>query len=165
MTDLSNYRIGPAKTRDGRDAVIYAIYPGQKYPIHGAIRRGPAWVSTSWFSDGRYSIGADPEDGSNLLPNAIPAPATVARWLPLDGSLAVSDTERKGWTRVEVPVQPVRGDVMLLGYKACDRWFFAQNPENYDTNRILLPTENGDLVCGEYRDGMGNVIKVERINE
>lgn len=151
MTDLSHYRVGPTKTRDGRDAVIYAIYPDQRWPIHGAIKDdyGSWAVESSRPSDGVY------------LPNNLPT--TVTRWLPPDGSLQVSDTEREGWTPVEVPVQPVRGSVAATGH--CDPngdWIFS--PINVkDTHLLTLPTENSNLVCGDYRDAAGNMIKVERI--
>ena len=152
MTDLSHYRVGPTKTRDGRDAIIYAIYPGQRCSIHGAFLE----------DTGRWVCTATAHDDYFLLPNNLPA--TVARWLPPDGSLQVSDTERDGWTRVEVPVHPVRGALSITGYSDADGdWLFGPPESCPDTHRLTLPTDGGDLVCGDYRDGAGNVIKVEKI--
>lgn len=40
------------KTRDGREVRIYAVDGGGHQPIHGAIRDGDAWISTSWLQGG-----------------------------------------------------------------------------------------------------------------
>lgn len=161
MTDLSHYRVGPAKTRDGRDAVIYAIHPGQTYPIHGALCKDDMdWVLVSWTYDGKYTRFVEPEYDGNLLPNYLPT--IVARWLPPDGSLAVSDTEREGWTRVEVPMQPMQESVKLFGHKSPHGWGFNQSRLSNDTYRIVLPIDQNKLMCGDYRNLAGNVIKVER---
>ena len=43
------------RTRDGLQVVLYAIYPGQKYPVHGAYREEGEWCSDTWRLDGRNS--------------------------------------------------------------------------------------------------------------
>lgn len=49
-----NWKPGPAKTRDGREARIYAVDGGRdKNLIHGAILTGDVWLSQTWYSDGR----------------------------------------------------------------------------------------------------------------
>ena len=40
------------KTRDGREVRIYAVDGGGHQPIHGAIRAGDEWISTSWLHGG-----------------------------------------------------------------------------------------------------------------
>ena len=40
------------RTRDGREVRIYAVDGGGCKPIHGAIRDGDIWLSTSWLSSG-----------------------------------------------------------------------------------------------------------------
>lgn len=55
------------KTRDGREARIYATDAGGDFPIHGAMKYGIAWVSQSWRVNGAcdHSINGHPFD---LLP-------------------------------------------------------------------------------------------------
>ena len=49
-----NWKPGPARTRDGREARIYAVDGGRdKNLIHGAILTGDVWLSQTWYSDGR----------------------------------------------------------------------------------------------------------------
>ena len=62
-----NWKPGPARTRDGREARIYAVDGGSdKHLIHGALLIRGAWLSQTWYSDGRMVKSKDcPED---LLP-------------------------------------------------------------------------------------------------
>ena len=62
-----NWEPGPAKTRDGREARIYAVDGGpDKDWIHGAVFDGLAWGQRTWYSDGRDTRhGPSPFD---LLP-------------------------------------------------------------------------------------------------
>ena len=69
--------IGPARTRDGRKARIYATDGSSEYPIHGAVMRTPGdpdgdgeesgWSAVSWDSEGSY-IARSPGEGLDLLP-------------------------------------------------------------------------------------------------
>ena len=49
-----NWKPGPARTRDGREARIYALDGGtNRNIIHGAIFSKGAWISQTWDSAGR----------------------------------------------------------------------------------------------------------------
>ena len=42
------------RTRDGREARVYATDGGPEWPIHGAIKRdGGEWISHNWRANGR----------------------------------------------------------------------------------------------------------------
>ena len=53
---------------------------------------------------------------------------------------------------------PVRGEVVRYG--GVDL-VWTKNASNIDTHRLTLPTIDGALIAGEYRDDAGNVIKLE----
>ncbi len=42
------------KTRDGRDARVYATDGGGKYCVHGAIKNSDAWHDCVWTGDGQF---------------------------------------------------------------------------------------------------------------
>ena len=42
------------KTRDGRDARIYAIDGNPEYPVHGAILSDSGWNGATWCTEGRW---------------------------------------------------------------------------------------------------------------
>ena len=54
--------------------------------------------------------------------------------------------------------QPVRGEVVKYG---CVNGMFSTTLFNYTAHRLTLPTIDGALIAGEYRDDAGNVIKLE----
>lgn len=41
------------RTRDGREARIYATDGRGPWPVHGAVRAGDAWVATTWRLTGK----------------------------------------------------------------------------------------------------------------
>ena len=51
--------IGPARTRDGREARIYATDGGKGKPLHGALPTSEGWREISWTEEGRISPGID----------------------------------------------------------------------------------------------------------
>lgn len=58
------------RTRDGREARIYAIDGNAEFPVHGAILRGPdGWCSTSWGRAGSsMSYGTCGDDLIEIKP-------------------------------------------------------------------------------------------------
>lgn len=64
------------RTRDGREARVYAVDGGGSYPIHGAIKHAGYWCAATWAADGGDArVGASSND---LLPPTPPAPADDA---------------------------------------------------------------------------------------
>ena len=55
--------------------------------------------------------------------------------------------------------QPVRGEVVMFGRDCGD---FGTRMQ-IDTHRLTIPTIDGALIAGEYRDDAGNVIKLEAL--
>ena len=45
------------RTRDGREARIYAVEPGGPDPVHGAFFEDGFWHSSCWDADGSYWPG------------------------------------------------------------------------------------------------------------
>lgn len=64
------FKIGPAKTRDGREARIYALDGNHSTAIHGAVKIDLAWVLFAWCPDG--SVFAFETSGTDLMPNVEP---------------------------------------------------------------------------------------------
>lgn len=64
------FKIGPAKTRDGREARIYALDGNHDTTIHGAVKIDRAWVLFTWCPDG--SVSAFDTSGLDLMPNSWP---------------------------------------------------------------------------------------------
>ena len=54
--------------------------------------------------------------------------------------------------------QPVRGEIVMFG--AADNCF-TNIQYDWMPHRLTLPTIDGALIAGEYRDDAGNVIKLE----
>ena len=76
MTEI-NFEVGKTyTTRDGRNAIIYAIHPEQNYCIHGAVWKGRGWFIETWAKNGCYSTtrNVNPLD---LMP---PEPETHVAW-------------------------------------------------------------------------------------
>jgi len=45
----------PVQTRSGLEAVVYAVYEGQEYPVHGAYRdKDGVWMPTMYHGDGSF---------------------------------------------------------------------------------------------------------------
>ena len=45
------------RTRSGQKARVYAVYSGQKHPVHGAVlgvRGDNEWLMIKWCEDGRF---------------------------------------------------------------------------------------------------------------
>ena len=65
---------GKCKTRDGGDAVIYAVYPNQKAAIHGAMSFAPCGNMSewSWLIDGR-GLGAKDSPDDLIMPRTVVA--------------------------------------------------------------------------------------------
>ena len=76
MTEI-RWEVGKTyKTRNGRDAIIYAIYPKQKYCILGAVFDNDEWVPDAWALNGAYYERNGDLD-SALMP---PEPETHVAW-------------------------------------------------------------------------------------
>lgn len=60
------------RTRDGREARVYAVDGSDPYCIHGALLEKSGWRPTGWTTAGRY-FAWDEESDCDLLP---PAPLT-----------------------------------------------------------------------------------------
>jgi hypothetical protein len=52
-------------TRDGHLARIYATDGGDRYPVHGAIKRDRGWVQNDWTADGVWLLPRDGWKGPN----------------------------------------------------------------------------------------------------
>ena len=77
MTE-KKWKIGEIyKTRDGRNVIIYAIYPKQKYGILGAVFDDGRWCPDTWTLNGAYYEENGDLD-SELMP---PEPETHVRWV------------------------------------------------------------------------------------
>ena len=62
---------------------------------------------------------------------------------------------------VRAKPQPVRGEVVVTGWVDETGSIFSDLAMGKDTHRLTLPTIDGALIAGEYRDDAGNVIKLE----
>jgi hypothetical protein len=72
--------IGPARTRDGREARIYATDGMGNVPIHGAILySNGGWGSFAWGADGRRHTNT--EDGYDLIPPKLTRDEAIAECL------------------------------------------------------------------------------------
>jgi hypothetical protein len=68
------------QTRDGREVVIYAVYPEQKFAVHGTIKqRDGSCNSEEWMIDGTYTM-AFPITDHNLIEVQEP-PEEVTVWI------------------------------------------------------------------------------------
>lgn len=66
------------RTRDGREARVYAVDGGGNWPVHGAIRgRDGVWSAEAWTKDGWCSVWDEVSD-CDLLPPTPPAPVDEA---------------------------------------------------------------------------------------
>lgn len=77
-TSMTNptWPIGPARTRDGREARIYATDGGGSFPIHGAVAERDGWTGCVWRSTGHYGTAhAHPAD---LLPPKLTRDEAIA---------------------------------------------------------------------------------------
>ena len=82
MTE-KKWKIGKIyKTRDGSDAIIYAIHPNQKYAVHGAIYEDDEWDAETWQLNGQYHL-ANTNSYSDLMP---PEPTTNEGWVNVYGN-------------------------------------------------------------------------------
>ena len=55
------------RTRDGREARIYATDGSTDYPIHGAVKMAGGWVPKTWLLDGKF-IDSSLRANCDLLP-------------------------------------------------------------------------------------------------
>ncbi len=71
---MSKFKVGAAKTRDGRDAVVFVIQKTKEhheiYTIVGAIKIDGVWIPQSWRLNGQYN--ENNEGAIVLLPNNEP---------------------------------------------------------------------------------------------
>ena len=75
MTEIK-WEVGKTyKTRDGRDVIIYAIYPEQTYGVHGATFNR-IWNTAKWQLNGDFM--AHDEHPLDLMP---PEPETHVAYL------------------------------------------------------------------------------------
>lgn len=67
------FKIGPAKTRDGREARIYALDGDYRTPIHGAFKQYSAWGLCNWTQEGSFYVADGTADSDrDLMPNVEP---------------------------------------------------------------------------------------------
>ena len=84
MTE-TKWKIGEIyKTRDGRNVIIYAIYPKQKYGILGAVFDDGRWCPDTWTLNGAYYEENGDLD-SELMPHE---PETHVGWINIYGKEA-----------------------------------------------------------------------------
>lgn len=57
------------RTRSGFEVEIYAIYPNQPFPVHGAYKKevDRVWYSTAWAIDGKYHPATNMENCLDLV--------------------------------------------------------------------------------------------------
>jgi hypothetical protein len=70
---MTKFKVGPAKTRDGKDVVIYTVdgfVPG--YPIEGHLKDSDGIYTCKWSSQGRLIANSSTDFDANLLPNNLP---------------------------------------------------------------------------------------------
>lgn len=68
-------------TRGGQEYRIYAVYKGQRYPIHGAIKlQDGKWLMEVWDENGRHYGDWLVEHHNDLLP-ALPEKRTLKGWV------------------------------------------------------------------------------------
>jgi len=78
------------KTRDGREARVYAVDGAGIWCIHGAIKEYGEWCSASWFSSGRAD--SDTSDG-DLMPPKRELWVNVHKWK--DGTITLRNHNSK----------------------------------------------------------------------
>jgi hypothetical protein len=69
--------IGPARTRDGREARIYATDGEGDFPIHGATLNSGGWCADCWMIDGRV-LGRSVTSPGDLLPPKLTRDQAIA---------------------------------------------------------------------------------------
>ncbi len=69
--------IGPAKTRDGREARIYATDGEGDFPIHGATLNSGGWCADCWMIDG-HVLGRSVTSPGDLLPPKLTRDEAIA---------------------------------------------------------------------------------------
>jgi hypothetical protein len=80
-------------TRDGRDVVIYAVYPDIKWGVHGAIKnRDGTYAMEDWTHAGTYAINGATTD-CDLIEVKEP-PKELTGWLNIfnDGDAVLFDS-------------------------------------------------------------------------
>ena len=55
------------RTRDGREARVYAVDGGGSHPIHGAIKTDFGWESENWRENGSV-YSSEPRGQADLMP-------------------------------------------------------------------------------------------------
>jgi hypothetical protein len=69
--------IGPARTRDGREARIYATDGGGPAHIHGAVLSGGKWFLQSWYSFG-HATATGQASNADLIPPKLTRDEAIA---------------------------------------------------------------------------------------
>ena len=66
---------GKCKSRNGRDAVIYAVHPDQShaYKVHGAILVGGSWDPANWTADGKINSFENDNARDLVMPRTVVA--------------------------------------------------------------------------------------------
>ncbi|MFA6134687.1 MAG: hypothetical protein WC869_11795 [Phycisphaerae bacterium] len=68
------------RTRDGREARVYATDGADNYSIHGAMRLEQGWASMTWTAAGVHCISDHNPSNADLMPPA-PKPLEGERWM------------------------------------------------------------------------------------
>ncbi len=63
------------RTRDGREARVYATDANQDWPIHGAIKKDVGWLPETWTAAGANTTAATHPD------DLMPPTRAVTQWL------------------------------------------------------------------------------------
>lgn len=83
MTDCKFTAGETYRTRDGREARIYATDGGGEYPIHGAVPNKANWEMYCWRADGAFCMSLH---GADLMPPK--REVWIALYRNFDGDLA-----------------------------------------------------------------------------
>ncbi len=68
------FKVGPAKTQEGREVRILCVTGSGSEPIVGQLKNGSRWDVCSWCDTGEYACGFG---GMNLVPNSLPDKASA----------------------------------------------------------------------------------------
>jgi len=65
-------------TNAGNEVRIYSVGNGGEYPVHGSVRQGDVWFSSSWTAEGKHVSSGRPTQGWDLV--ALPVKITGVFW-------------------------------------------------------------------------------------
>jgi len=106
-------------TRDGREVVIYAVYPEQEYGVHGAIKNDNGFYAyEAWNHAGTYSVIGD-TTARDLIEVQEP-PKEVEIWLNFysSGAHYFHESLRSAihWAN-DIPTKPIARKRITIQYR------------------------------------------------